>query len=100
MGAAEVEVPCSETDSHGSRKSASTISPNYSKISNRQLCIPPRNFMGMTLFYITFIPESITEKPFSQTELEEGFSIGGNITVWEMAFKMPGICQLGLRLPL
>lgn len=98
--AAEVEVPCSGKDSHGSRKSVSAISPNYSTVCNRQPCIPLRNFMCTTLFYITFILQSITARPFSLTELVKGFSIGGKITVRVMAFKMPGICQLGLRLRL
>lgn len=67
-------------------------------VFNRQPCIPLEYFMGITLYCKTFIQWSITARPFSLSEVVEGFNIGGKTTAWVMAFQMSGLCQLGLRL--
>lgn len=71
--AAEVEMPCSGTAMQAEK--SITVKPTYS-FFNRRPCIALGNFMGMTLFYITLIPRSITARPFSLTEAVEGLSIG------------------------
>lgn len=51
-----------------SRKQKEHFSNFTQLISNKQLCIPLRNFMGTTLFNISFTPQSITARPFNLTE--------------------------------